>query len=595
MNECPPGPAPEPDLRDLTRRALAVIVAMALLVAVQVGAVAQPIELVPDEAVETEIEEAEQEPEIPALELVDELREAPTIEPVDVNGGAAATAADTEAEARTPQPRTEPRRRARVAAPPPPPPPFVIRTIEVSPSGYLLASEIDAVVSDLVGTRIAIADLATVAARFNALYDAQGIALAQALIERVDPAAGLIVIELLEARIGAVEPNGRLARDEYYRSRIGVAPGDLADNRVIQANLQRFSVTDGIIADARFVPGAERGQTNLVVDFAEPQKYVFTASADTYGNPATGQYRARFGFTDASLTGVLDPLSLTFTISEGSQALGGAYARPINALGTRIFTSLDGERSTTLGATRVLAHSINGEIGVNHAFLTEPQLRILGRASALGFFDESLLAGVRINDQIGGGVQAGVTIVYEQPGFLVTYDQLVRHVIWDDRVFAQTGLDTTYLAGSGTVIVRPVDRVALSVRGGWQAAFGDRAPSAYRTTIASPEIVRGYTTGLSAGDGYYWIRSQVEAELPLGEETDVAVRPFAFADFGQAFDQVAGSPLAQDPLASVGAGVAVQIANWGTGEVFVSKPLVDANGFDAGDAVRVDGRVALRF
>lgn len=98
MNECPPGPAPEPDLRDLTRRALAVIVAMALLVAVQVGAVAQPIELVPDEAVETEIEEAEQEPEIPALELVDELREAPTIEPVDVNGGAAATAADTEAE-----------------------------------------------------------------------------------------------------------------------------------------------------------------------------------------------------------------------------------------------------------------------------------------------------------------------------------------------------------------------------------------------------------------------------------------------------------------------------------------------------------------
>ena len=575
------------------RAGAAALLLAALLWASAATALAQPIELDPEAAIETDVDEAGIEPEVPALELIDELREAPTIEPVDVNGGAQPTA--TEAQGVAPPPRAERPRRARVTAPPPPPPPFVIRTVEVSPSGYLLPSEIDAVVDALIGTRIALADLGEVAGQFNALYDARGIALAQALIERVDPAAGLIVIELLEARIGAVEPNGRLARDDYYRRRIGVGPGDLADNRLIPANLQRFSVTDGIVADARFVPGAERGQTNLVVDFAEPQKYVFTASADTYGNPSTGQYRARFGFTDASLTGVLDPLSLTFTITEGSQALGAAYARPINALGTRLFTAIDGERSTTLGATSVTAHSINGEIGVNHAFLTEPQLRVLGRVSALGFFDESILAGVRISDQIGGGVLAGVTIVYEQPGFLVSYDQLVRHVVWDDRVFAQTGLDTTYLAGSGTVIVRPVDRIALSVRGGWQAAFGDRAPSAYRTTIASPEIVRGYPTGLSAGDSFYWVRTQIEADVPLGEESELAVRPFAFADFGQGFDHVAGSPVAQDPLASVGAGVAVQISDWGTGEVFVSKPLVDANGFDADDSVRVDGRVAVRF
>lgn len=542
-------------------------------------ALAQPVELDPDAAVETRAERAGTEPAVPAAEIVDDLRDAAPTGPVDAGTGAGAGAEATAVETVTPAPA----------------PPFVVRSVEVSASAYLSPAEIDAVVGDLVGTRIAPANVGAVAARFNALYDARGIALAQALIERVDPGAGLVAVELLEARIGAVRPGGRLAREDYYRRRIGVGPGDLADNRVIQANLQRFSVTDGIVADARFVPGAERGRTDLAVEFAEPPKHTFTVSADTFGTPATGEYRARFGFTDASLTGVLDPLGLTLTVSEGSRALGASYARPVNALGSRVFASIEGERSVTLGATRVTAHSINGEVGLNHALVTEPRLRVLARGSALGFFDESILAGVRINDQVGGGAQAGLTLVHERPGLLVSYDQLVRHVVWDDRVLARTGLNTTHLAGGGTVIVRPADRVALSVRGGWQAAFGERAPSAYRTTIASPEIVRGYPTGLSAGDGFYWVRAQIEGDLPLGEARELGIRPFAFADVGQAFERAAGGSVAQDMLSSVGAGIAVRAWNRGTGEVFVSKPLRDANGFDAGDSVRVDARIALRF
>lgn len=555
------------------------------------AAFAQPIDLDPDAAVETEVQATDTEPVVPAAELVDEIQSTPQADPVVLNGQTPAAETATAQPAPPPPPQTQRRRRV-VAGPPPP---FIVREVRVSPSAYLDPAAIDAVAANIVGSRVAISALGDVAAQFDALYDAENIALAQALIERVDPRTGVIEIELLEARIGAVQPNGRLATDAYYRKRIGVAPGDLADNRIIQANLQRFSVTDGIVADARFVPGAERGQTDLVIDFAEPQKYTFTMSADTFGTRSTGVYRARFGFTDASLTGVLDPLNLSVTISEGSQAGSVSYARPVNALGTRIFGSVDLERSQTLDAFRVRAHSFNGEIGVTHAVRTDPQFRILARGSAIGFFDESLFAGIRINDQIGGGAQAGATFVYEQPGLLASYDQLIRHVVWDDRVFAQTGLGTTYLAGNATLVRRIVDGVGLSVRGGWQLAIGDRAPTAYRTTIASPEIVRGYPTGQAAGDTFYWMRAQIELDAPVGEDADWALRPFAFFDLGQGFDLVAGTSVAQDDLASVGAGVAIQIGDWGTGELFVSKPLVDANGFDAGQSKRIDGRVALRF
>lgn len=553
------------------------------------AALAQPIDLDLDTAVETEVQATETEPVVPAAELVDEIQSTPQADPVVLNGQT--PAAETATAQSAPPSQTQRRRRVVVG----PPPPFIVREVRVSPSAYLDEAAIDAVAAGIVGSRIAISALGDVAAQFDALYDAENIALAQALIEHVDPRAGVIEIELLEARIGAVQPNGRLATEAYYRKRIGVAPGDLADNRIIQANLQRFSVTDGIVADARFVPGAERGQTDLVIDFAEPQKYTFTMSVDTFGTRSTGEYRARFGFTDASLTGVLDPLNLSVTITEGSQAGSVSYARPVNALGTRIFGSVDLERSQTLNALKVRAHSFNGEVGVTHAVKTEPQFRILARGSVIGFFDESILAGIRINDQIGGGVQAGATFVYEQPGLLASYDQLIRHVIWDDRVFAQTGLGTTYLAGNATLIRRLVDGVGLSMRGGWQLAVGDRAPTAYRTTIASPEIVRGYPTGQAAGDSFYWLRTQVELDTPVGEDAGWALRPFAFFDFGQGFDLIAGTNFAQDDLASIGAGVAVQIGDWGTGEVFVSKPLVNANGFNASQSARIDGRVALRF
>lgn len=578
--------------------AVAAFLLVGLLVGRATDVLAQPVDLDPDAAVGTAIEEAETPPEVPAAELADELDDVtsdPQTPAVDQGSPVQdATVVPPETGAQR-QAATSRRERVTVRRAPPPPTHIVITEVRTTPSAYLEAERVAAVAAELTGRRVALDALNEITSAFNQLYADQGIALAQAVITALDVRAGTVDVELFEARLGAVRPNGRLASEDYYKRRIGVRAGDLADNRIIQANLQRFSVTDGIRADASFVPGTERGLTDLVVDFAEPQKLTFTATADTFGTPSTGEYRLRLGLTDASLTGVLDPLNLSVTVTEG--LLGGAisYARPINALGSRIFGSVDVERSRTLGPIEVIAHSVNAEAGINHAFVTEPQLRVLGRASTIGFFDESKLAGVAINDQIGAGIQAGVTLAHERPGLRFSYDQSARFVVWDDRVFALSGLETGYLIGNATLVVSPVAAVALSVRGGWQIAIGDRAPGAYRTTIASPEIVRGYETGLSAGDSFYWVRAQVDTPIPVPDMPDWTVVPFAFFDHGRAYDQIAGNAVAQDGLSSLGAGVAVLNRRWGSAEVFVSKPLVDANGFDADDAVRVDGRVSARF
>ena len=160
-----------------------------------------------------------------------EQRRAPARESVSDAAVAAAREANRAAAKAV---RREPRRKAAAVAKAPRTAPahFVLRDIVFTPSAYLSADELAEAEAELVGKRYRADRLDTVIERIAQIYARHNIALAQPLLAGVDPATGTVRIELFEARLGAVRFKSANASEAYYRWRLGVKEGDLADNRL---------------------------------------------------------------------------------------------------------------------------------------------------------------------------------------------------------------------------------------------------------------------------------------------------------------------------------------------------------------------------
>lgn len=473
---------------------------------------------------------------------------------------------------------------------------FTLRRVVVGPSAYLPRDEVESVAASLQGARVSSADTGAVTGAFDALYDARGIALAQALVRRVDPASGTIEVELFEARLGRVTTEGSLALPEVYAARIALRPGALADNRVIERNLLFLAVTSGIVGDARFQPGAAVGETDLLVVFDEPPRFSRSVTLDNHGTRSTGEYRLSLGFTDRSATGNLDVLNLGLTLSQGARSLSASYARPLDARGLGAYGSLSGEWSRTVTGTDVRGYSYSAEIGASQVVRAEADGTLILRAAIIAFGERKRTVGVVTTNQGGAGVLLGATVTHTGERLALSYDQTLRVARWRDNVLGGGGRTTTALAGDLTMSASLSEDWAASFRGGWQRVIGNDSPAQFRGSLATPSRVRGYPNGLSSGDHYVFGSVQVQARRPFGPGAGrLEPFPYAFVDAGRAWDRVGGVTTAQDVLVSAGIGAQLRFGSNGFGDISVARPLRDANGFSKSGKWQLNAQVGITF
>lgn len=473
---------------------------------------------------------------------------------------------------------------------------FVLDRVIAGPSAYLPRDEVERVAASLRGRRISAADTAAITAAFDALYDARGIALAQTLVRRIDPARGSVEVEFFEARLGRITPQGSLATPEVYAARIGLRTGDLADNRVIERNLRLLAVTSGIVGDARFQPGAAVGETDLVVLFDEPPRFARSLTLDNHGTRSTGRYRLSFSFIDRSATGNLDPLTLGLTLTEGVRSLSASYARPLDARGLAAYGSLSGEWSRTVVGADVRGHSFSAELGLSRVMLAEADSTLTLRGAAIAFGERKRTAGVVTTDQRGSGVLLGATYTRSGDRASFSYDQTLRYARWRDNVLGGGGRNTIALAGDLSLSVPLTEDVAASFRGGWQRVFGADSPVQFRGSLASPGRVRGYPSGVSSGDHYVFGSLQVQSRRPIAPRGGrLELFPYAFVDAGRAWDRVGGVTTAQDALVSAGVGAQMRFGRNGFGDISVARPLRNANGFSKSGKWQINAQIGITF
>lgn len=509
-------------------------------------------------------------------------------------------------------PSAPPRQAARPVrqAAPAPPARFVVRNLVFTQSGYLTDDELARVEEQFVGRSLTLQQTDTILEAINSLYENREIVLAQALLADIDISRGIVSIELFEARIGKVTYERRILSERYLAMRIGIRSGDLADVTRIQRRLDRLALTDGIRVEADFSPGAERGLSDLNLRIAEPRRVTGTIGIDTYGSPGSGEERVNFSVRWFGITGWNDAIEISGNQSHGATVLSGNYGVTVTPSGTRLGVFTSYETSETLLFPEVEAETISVGATVSQPIIVREDLRLSLDARAFAFNDESTILGQPLLEQRGGGIFAGASGFASFDGTTVSGSLGLQRILYQDEIFG-TGNDHSTSAIGSFGLLQPLPLgFAATVSAGGQYTFDDPPPSEYRTTVAGFATVRGYPESLVSGDSGFFVRTQLERLEPIsialgalfsGEENladpgpNLDLRPFAFFDYGRAYDVLDGEQFALDPLYSAGAGVSINLGGNLFADLFAAVPLRDSNGFSADEDADVRFSLTVLF
>jgi hemolysin activation/secretion protein len=157
-----------------------------------------------------------------------------------------------------------------------------------------------------------IGQLQQVADRVTRYYRERGLILAQAVVPVQTVEDGVVEIEVIEGRLGAVRPRGN---ELYERTTIEGAFSGLIGEPVTQADTESalLTLTDypGLVAFGVFEPGDAVGEADLLVQVQSERRFDARVGVDNHGTRQTGRARARADLAWNNVTGNADRLRVT--------------------------------------------------------------------------------------------------------------------------------------------------------------------------------------------------------------------------------------------------------------------------------------------
>ncbi len=252
-----------------------------------------------------------------------------------------------------------------------------VSSIVIVGNREISTDELQALVSDLVGTRQSLGQLNAAARRITATYRERGYLVARAYLPAQDVTSGTVTIQVIEGRIGSYRISNRsLLSDERARAYLGqMQEGGVIHSAQLDRGLLLLQDTPGVrAARAALQPGSSVGTSDLLVELDPAQAYVANLAADNYGNRYTGEYRLDATAAWNSPLDLGDLLSLR-AISSGPDM---GYARlawqlPLGADGLKLGAAY-AETRYQLGAEFSALQS-HGTARSNSLFLSYPLLR----------------------------------------------------------------------------------------------------------------------------------------------------------------------------------------------------------------------------
>ncbi|HVT34181.1 MAG TPA: POTRA domain-containing protein, partial [Nevskiaceae bacterium] len=188
-------------------------------------------------------------------------------------------------------------------------------------------------VADFLNRPVSVADLNSAADRITAWYVHHGYTLALAMIPVQTINDGSVRIEVLEGRIAHLQADSHLYRPASVEHALQpLASGAIYRAPDMEAGLLRLNNRPGLHARALLRPGAEAGDTNILVQTQE-QRFAALASVDDYGRDSLGRGRLTLDGEINNPFGLSDHAQL-LALGSSTGGLYYGYAGYDSALGS---------------------------------------------------------------------------------------------------------------------------------------------------------------------------------------------------------------------------------------------------------------------
>jgi hemolysin activation/secretion protein len=214
--------------------------------------------------------------------------------------------------------------------------------VKPNKKGLVVASVANAdktLAAEAEGESLNLAQLGELAARITSYYRSHGYPLARAIIPAQTIAAGVVRIEVIEARYGkiSVGKNSRVKDTLLQATLAPLQSGQVIGQSGLDRALLLVSDIPGVVVGATLKPGQVVGTSDLLVSTTPGPTVTGNVVSDNYGNRITG--RERIGSTVNFINPLQhgDVLSLSVLSSGGGLNYGRlGYETLLNGQGTRL-------------------------------------------------------------------------------------------------------------------------------------------------------------------------------------------------------------------------------------------------------------------
>ncbi|MCI1274432.1 MAG: BamA/TamA family outer membrane protein, partial [Clostridiaceae bacterium] len=213
-----------------------------------------------------------------------------------------------------------------------------VSSVQVAPSEILSASDINSIVSRLIGKTNTMQDVQAVINDLNKLYENKGYITARAFLPEQTVNDGHLYIGLMESRVGAITvENNKYTTDGFITKRMPEKAGEIFDVVELEKNVLDFNrYHEGVNLTANLKAGTQPGTTDIELNAHENFPFHIAGVMDNAGRYTTGRVRGGAMLYNDSLFHHRDKISLGSYFSKYATSPFFDYNFPVNKKDGRV-------------------------------------------------------------------------------------------------------------------------------------------------------------------------------------------------------------------------------------------------------------------
>ena len=208
---------------------------------------------------------------------------------------------------------------------------FVVERFEVVGSSVFTPEELAKELESFTQRPISFVELLEARSQITKFYTDQGYLTSGAFLPEQELQGGVVRIQVVEGEVEAIEVTGtRRLNPNYVRKRIArAAKKPLNVNHLIEALqlLRQDPLIENLSTELSASP--RPGQSLLKIQVKESKSFTIQARLDNGRSPSVGSFRRLVRVSEGNLSGQGDTASVSYTNTDGSNALDLSYVRPI--------------------------------------------------------------------------------------------------------------------------------------------------------------------------------------------------------------------------------------------------------------------------